>query len=422
MSAVKMKAVKTFFVAGIGLAGVFSMGCGGGSSSPKANVIAKSGQNVTPIVVNAGPTNNYVNGAFASVTLCVPQTSTCQTIDNMLVDTGSSGLRIVSSVLTLALPQQKAPSGNPVAECLPFLGSYTWGPVQTADVQIAGENAAAAPIQVLSDTDTNFTVPSACSNGLPSADTVANLGANGILGVGAGAQDCGSYCEQVQTANFNLYYECSSSAGCQPVAESLAQQVINPVSLFSSDNNGVIIELPAVSGSAASLNGSLVFGIGTQANNALGTATVYTIDSTFSFTTSYKGTPYSGSFIDSGSNGYFVLDSTTVPALVDCPQSSNAPGFYCPATTQTLSATNQGLNGATGTVNFSIANAETLFSNPTDTVFSQLGGPSIIPPAPGGTSTPPYFDWGLPFFYGRNVYTAIENASTPGGKGPYWAY
>ncbi|MBS1228286.1 MAG: hypothetical protein H6R17_1563 [Proteobacteria bacterium] len=33
-----------------------------------------------------------------------------------------------------------------------------------------------------------------------------------------------------------------------------------------------------------------------------------------------------------------------------------------------------------------------------------------------------YFDWGLPFFFGRRVFTAIEGRSTPGGNGPYVAY
>jgi Protein of unknown function (DUF3443) len=405
-----------------GLACAFSVGCGGSSSSStKANVIASSGQNVAPVVVNSGPVNAYANGAFASVTVCVPGTSTCQTIDGVLVDTGSSGLRIVSSVLTIALPQQKAPSGNPVAECLQFLGSYTWGPVQTADVQIAGEKAASTPIQVLSDTD--FTVPGACSNGFPSANTVGNLGANGILGVGPAAQDCGGGCLQVQAGAFNPYYECSSATSCQAVGESLAQQVINPVALFPTDNNGVIIELPAVSGTAATVSGSMVFGIGTQSNNALGSAKVYTMDPSYlSFTTSYKSTAYPYSFIDSGSNGYFFLDSSIVPALTDCSSSSGASGFYCPSSTQNFSVTNQGVNGTTGTVSFSIANAQSLFANTTATAFSQLGGPSIIPPATGTSSIPPYFDWGLPFFYGRNVYTAIEGASTPGGTGPYWAY
>jgi hypothetical protein len=32
------------------------------------------------------------------------------------------------------------------------------------------------------------------------------------------------------------------------------------------------------------------------------------------------------------------------------------------------------------------------------------------------------FDWGLPFFFGRNVFVAIQGQSTPGGTAPYWAY
>lgn len=31
------------------------------------------------------------------------------------------------------------------------------------------------------------------------------------------------------------------------------------------------------------------------------------------------------------------------------------------------------------------------------------------------------FDWGLPFFYDRNVYATIEQQRTPGGVGPYFA-
>ena len=32
------------------------------------------------------------------------------------------------------------------------------------------------------------------------------------------------------------------------------------------------------------------------------------------------------------------------------------------------------------------------------------------------------FDWGLPFFFGRPTFIAIEGQSTTGGTGPYWAY
>ncbi|MGB9364088.1 MAG: DUF3443 family protein, partial [Candidatus Sulfotelmatobacter sp.] len=86
--------------------------CGGGSSSSSStppNTITTTGTNVAPIVVNSGPAASegfpYANGAFANVTVCVPGTSTCQTIDGVLVDTGSSGLRIISSALSLSLPQ-----------------------------------------------------------------------------------------------------------------------------------------------------------------------------------------------------------------------------------------------------------------------------------------------------------------------------
>ena len=49
----------------------------------------------------------------------------------------------------------------------------------------------------------------------------------------------------------------------------LAQQVVNPVTKFAVNNNGVIVQLPPVTTSAASATGTLVFGIGTQSNNTL---------------------------------------------------------------------------------------------------------------------------------------------------------
>jgi predicted aspartyl protease len=394
------------FASGIFLGCAFLVGCGsGGNSSTPPQTIASSGNNVASISVNGGLDGFYADAAFVSVTVCVPGTSTCQTIDNVLVDTGSSGLRILSSALTtLSLPQQTS-GGNPVVECFPFVSGYTWGPVQTADVKIAGEKASSAPIQVLSD---NFTAPSGCTGFGASQNTA--LDANGIVGVGLFTQDCGDYCTVVQTAsgNPNLYYECSSSSVCEPVAESLAEQVPNPVSLFSTDNNGVIVELPAVSaGGETSVSGSLVFGIGTQSNNALGAATIYTADDSGSFTTTYKGTAYADSFIDSGSNGYYFLDSS-LTGITEC---NDAPGFYCPASTVNISATNQGQNGNSGSITFSIENADTLF-NSNDAAYSDLGGIS-------GTVAPYYFDLGLPFFFGRNLYTGLQSATYANG---YWAY
>ena len=387
----------------------FCTGCGGGSShqASTTNNVSTAGSNVQPIVVNAGPANNYANGVFTSVTVCVPSSSNCQTISGILVDTGSYGLRLLSSsgggALTLSLPQQNGTNGNPVGECAPFVSGFTWGPVKSADVAISGEQASSVPVQVI---DPTFAaVPDACKNGgVPAENTLQTLGANGILGVGPYATDCGGACETTGSGNPGLYYACAATS-CQVTTESLAQQVQNPVALFTTDNNGVIVELPSVSSPAPSVTGSLVFGIGTQSNNGLGSANVYPLNSNGEFTTSFKGQSYPA-FIDSGSNGLFFLNAAAT-GLTVCSDNS---GFYCPSTTMNFSATTSS-GATTSSVSFSVADADTLFSNQADFVFGTLGGPN------SGT-----FDWGLPFFFGRNVATAIESRSTPAGPGPFWAY
>lgn len=168
----------------------------------------------------------------------------------------------------------------------------------------------------------------------------------------------------------------------------------------------MIIELPLVpSGGAASLAGSLVFGIGTQTNNGLGNAMVFATDSSGNISTAYGGQSYT-SFLDSGSNALYFLDSKTVGMSV-C---NDASTFYCPTSTKSFTATNQGASGNTGGVSFSVANADSLFSS-SNFAFSNIAGPN--------SNT---FDWGLPFFFGRNVFTAIEGQNTPAGPGPYFAY
>jgi uncharacterized protein DUF3443 len=399
------------------LAGILAatVGCGSSGRSSTSN---SSGGSTTPvnnvqtITVNTGPTagppinSPAINEPFTSVTVCAPgSTSNCQTVSGILVDTGSPGLRILSSALTISLPQQTGAGGNAVVECLPFVHGFTWGPVQTADLTIAGEQAKNLPIQVIGST-TFPTIPTSCSSKGVEEDDLKSLGANGILGIGIFAQDCGDACTLTGSSNPGLYYTCSSS-GCQVTTESLANQVANPVRFFATDNNGVIIDLPAVTGAEASITGSLIFGIGTQSNNALGNATVYTINpSTGDITTRFNNTNHT-SFLDTGSNAIYFLDAATT----GFPTCTILTFWYCPTSTQTPSATNQGANGASGTFTFTVANADTLTGSGTIGVANGLAGPNA------GT-----FDWGLPFFFGRKVYTAIENQNTPGGLGPYWAY
>jgi hypothetical protein len=347
-----------------------------------------------------------VNEAFVTVTICSPSSpTTCQTIDHILVDSGSYGLRIISSVLSpsITLNQETDGSGNSIVECTPFADGYSWGPVKTVNLQMAGEMANALPMQVIGDP--NFaSVPQSCSSsGSRQEDTVAAFRANGVLGVGPFAQDCGTVC--VQNVIPAAYYACNATGTCQEISVSLAQQVPNPVTFFAQDNNGVIISLPAVNGAASTVNGSLIFGVGTQTNNGLGNAQVFNVDpNTGYFTTTYKGAQYPDSFIDSGSNGLFFSDSTI-------PQCTDGSGFYCPPNTISLSALNTGTNGTTGTVNFQVGSEANLVSgNAADSLLAGSGA--------ANTS----FDWGMPFFYGRNVFYVIQGDRTVGGVGPYYAY
>jgi hypothetical protein len=166
--------------------------------------------NVQTITVNGGPVSGEIipNIAYTSVTVCVPHsppppTTTCQTIDNVLVDTGSSGLRLLSSVLTLSLPAEQI-GGGTLGECVQFVdGSYLWGSVQTADVYLGGtEVAHSVPIHVLDSTFS--TLPSDCS-GTYEADDLHHLGANGILGIAPFQYDCPACASSVISAT---YYKC----------------------------------------------------------------------------------------------------------------------------------------------------------------------------------------------------------------------
>ncbi|MGO9124757.1 MAG: DUF3443 family protein [Terriglobales bacterium] len=402
----------------------FLAGCGGSSSSASTPVGVPTGGgsgNTLPIAVDGGPQAPnilYPNGAFASVTICNPGTTTCQTIDGILVDTGSFGLRILASEITLTGLETLTSGNSTLYNCINFAdGSYLWGTAAVADVEMAGEKASSETIQAIAD-PTAFSIPTECSNGGTDEDNLAGLGANGILGIGPEPVDCGEACDPSFNGGVppvpDPYYLCSTS--CTATSVSISQQVQNPVALFTTDNNGTIVELPALTGAAASETGSLIFGIGTETNNQLpASALIFALDQANgdTFSTTYKGQLLADSFIDLGSNGLFFPDAT-IP-LCAAPDAS----FYCPASLLSLSAVNTetvSVTGATSTVDFSIDNADNLFAEGTgaDVAFSTLGGPNA-----GG------FDYGLPFFYGRNVFTSIDGATNlPSGTpaAPWWAY
>jgi hypothetical protein len=421
-------------------------GCGGGGggggsgSSPPPPVSACSGatsSNVEPIIVDEGPTAlqnariTAVNVAYVSVKVCVPGSASYQTIDHIQVDTQSSGLRILASALTsITLPYQLDSSGNTMAECLQFADGSSWGSLAVADIQLptSGEKAAGVTVQLIGDPTVedgrpapSGTAPNTfCS--APAEDTVATFGANGIIGVGPYTQDCGAACIPGSGNPLPLYYGCvtpvTAPASCTAENVPLAQQLTNTVTLFATDNNGTIVALPSVGATGEStVSGSLVLGIGTETNNAIPVGvTVLKADPNNSayltatlVGTGYTGTGYTHSYLDSGSNGNFFGET---PAITQCGPSQQ--GFYCPTNTLNFTTTLTGTNNMpTPSEPFSVANASGLFTaNPTFAAFSNLGGTN---------GDPASLDLGLAFFYGQNVYTAVEGATVAGNAGPFYA-
>ena len=403
----------------------------GGGTATQVNLDTPTGDNTTQIVVDSGPQGGFsigaVNVPYVTVSVCAPGSATnCVTIDHVFLDTGSIGLRVfASTVAPLGLPAVQVPAdaatstpAGRAVECYPFVLGAVWGGVATADVHIAGELASGVPIQVIDDASPPAqAVPADCNaaaNG-QLMNSAASLQANGILGIGMLAYDCGLECTTGNyTSGYTLYYACPAGSACAPAAIPAPLQVQNPVTFFPVDNNGTIVALPALPQlGAQTVTGRLVFGIGTRTNNQLpASASLLFVDANPSdaaylyFLTTVGANSYPDSYIDSGSNALF-FDDATVPQACQSNSGTGAAAWYCPPSALQRSATITGAQATTATVAFSVVSADALFNTP-GLGFDDLAG-SL---APGSKS----FVWGLPFFYGRSVYTSIwGQALSPAG-------
>ena len=409
--------------------GTGTVGTGGSSSTNTAVITVDSGPSSLQSGANAYLADNI---PYVTVTLCAPgSTTNCQTIDHVSIDTGSVGLRILAPVLNAsllsALPLETDTQGNAVGECYGFVDSYMFGSVRQGDVTVGGEKVSSMPFQAVADTAQFATIPSQCSSGAgTNQNTVNAAGANGILGIGLTATDCGVSCTLSGGYSAAIYYDCPSS-GCSTIITRTSsssapfQQLPNFTAALSVDNNGVLVSLPAATaGGETSLTGTLYFGIGTETNNALGSATVLpTTTDTSQFgtgfiTANFNGQSLNQSYIDSGTNLYLFSDT----AITGC--TGSYVGYYCPATTDTLSVTLQGQNGTSEAVSVQVANAQALLT----TTFSVLPGLAGDPNNFSGDTTgySNTFALGLPFFYGRNIFFGIEGKTAGTVSGPFFAF
>jgi hypothetical protein len=407
-------------------------------TQPVALTGATNTANTVGVNIGFGPngqSGQYYDGIFTTVMICepgTPGTTPCATVQNVLVDTGSVGVRILASAIpsSVTLPVINDGSGDDLNECTMYGdGSFNWGPIESATVQIGGETAsgvpggtasAGIPIQIISTDpvptavqDAGQCVPSTTT---PDEDTVLSFGANGVVGIGVEAQDCvyGGV-NQCTTASTNdPYWLCTVTTGAcgQPSTLPISDQVWNPVAAFSSaDINGeslTILSVPAAG--QATDTGTLTFGIGTESNNAVpSTAAFYELDEYGYFGSStYNGVSYTsansgGTFFDAGSNSYYVSDAASLGTSV-CTDND----YYCPSSTLSIPLQVAGTNGTTTTLDLSIANADSLINGTSFAAFNNLGAPSCVAAtnAPCSAATDSW-DLGLPIFFGKTIFFGI---------------
>jgi hypothetical protein len=433
---------------------------GGGGSGALTLTIAPD--NVAALSVDGFGGNGGFNSLYVTITVCPHGSSTnCQTIDHIAVDTGSIGLRVLAtsaSGLLAGTPTITATSADPanpnthvtgiLAECAQFGGGYTWGSVRNVDITFAGTNETALnmPMQVMGDMEP---APAACvsqsatqyeltgsttTNGVTTANplTFVYLHANGLVGMSVFPQDCGGCTTAAQppegTGNSATlaYTVCTDMTGsaCTPTTEAQSQQVANPVPMLARDNNGYLIQMGAIAspGGAVSVAGSMIFGVGTQSNNALGSAAKYLANPAYQpgfVTTTYKGVGYPYATFDTGSSLFYFPDSSIPTCGTTVPYSQ----IYCPGGANATSATPGITLSLTAQVQNYLSDA-----SPSDVVPFQITNPNVTLASTswaadnvGGTQVFSDFLWGMPFFYGKTVYFGITSPVNNYAN-PYYAF
>ena len=349
--------------------------------------------NVVPLTIHT-PHGGF-NRMVVSVTVCEPGTDRCATIDDVMVDTGSTGLRLESSAVpkTLQLPAFSGSGDRPLAECLRFVHDDAWGPLVRADLHMGAMTAIDLPIQIIAD-DLR-PQPAGC----PTATGRAT--SNGTLGVGPHLLDCQGSCTQVDSRP-GVFAQDNGAwlpiHGSMPVTSRLP----NPVSRFPQHGNGVVMDVPASPDSGAEkIVGTLTFGVGTAANNQPGAHMIH-LDANGLLTTRYGGTDYPGSYIDSGTETYILAND----ALPRCTGMSWA---LCVSPAQVLSATMVGTDGAEVQVPFRIGDYRGALNRHVGAwdAFAEVAQP--------GSQA---FVWGAPFFIGRRVALVFDGMSAGGPDGP----
>lgn len=380
-------------------------------STPSGNVTwdnIPSGTNQVPLTLSHGINGKAVNRPFINLTVCpVNDTKHCQTINNVLVDSGSSGLRINKSALKAINFAPIMDNNKSVFNCILFGAGYDIGKMYSVDLYIGGEKGSNIPLQVTDNSDKNSQIAKVCSNydTIPAAN-LDDFGASAIIGISVIDSPDKSY-SRAEVCD-------DSGNNCSGIYSSGLN--INPLSKFATDNNGVIFSIPKVATALASdVVGTLTFGLNTQSDNTVENgANVQIVHGTASDSW--------GSFsADNGVNAIFDSGSATINIAKNkhtdiqiCTVNVIRPiNIFCPANQTAVSIGYGDISSLENqyTLNLMFIDPRTFADN----IY-------IVPDFATSSDDPSQEIFGIPAFFGRNIYLqfASANTNTPFGASPAW--
>lgn len=390
-----MQKINLKLVVALGLSASFLAGCNGGSASSSPAQVTAS--NSVQITAGSGYNGNGYNTPYVTVTVCQPNTTICQTVDHILLDTGSVGLKIDQSQLQTTLPSiTQTGSGLPISVCNLYGSGYVFATANYADVYIGGEKAPNIPVQIIDDSTSQSGVPSSCSNQGAFVDFSNSSGAKGIIGVNP-MINLGN--------NTNLDYTCTGGV-CTEINSGIPVTYlnVNPVGYFvSGNNNGEVVSLPTVSANTNSnITGTLTFGINTESNNQVPTNI-----------SSVQGDPndFIGRFIGLSSGAYFptMFDSGTNHFRFYSTEINLCGELYCPSSSTAWTSQISSYNMSVSAIPLS------------SIITSQTVAYSLMPnlglSAQSGSGL-----YGLPFYFGKNIYLGFVGSNSSMGSGPTWGF
>lgn len=356
--------------------------------------------NVVPLTVHT-PHGGF-NRMVVSVTVCAPGTDRCATIDDVMVDTGSTGLRLEASAVppSLRLPAFLSPEGRPTAECLRFVHDTAWGPLSRVDLHIGGMTANDLPIQVIADDGSPQPAECPISTVRPTS--------NGTLGIGPRLVDCANDCEQDESRG-GVFVDLGSRWSPWRGSVPRANRLPNPAAAFLGHDNGVEFDLPMpVHGGASEVTGTLTFGVGAGPGSTLDGARLVAIDGRGHFTTIFAGRAYPESYIDSGTETTLIPDA-------DLPRCEGMSWAVCSVPDSNLTARMVGRDGVGIDLAFKVGDYRVALERHVGAWdgFTEVGGSA-------GS-----FVWGAPFFFGRKVFMLFESdgiSLTGGATGPAYGF